>query len=134
MIPEAKRICKLRYKKEGSWWLHRGDRGSQSFRYRQRYPLRHRIACRIYRALKKGILKKPKCCQLCHRNYRPLEAHHSDYRRPFFILWVDSKCHLKIHKKSVLVKPVHFNSTRLVNPPQSSWQSRDGEKIKEGGC
>lgn len=47
-------------------------------------------------ALKKEFIYKPETCSMCSSS-KP-QAHHFDYNKPEWILWVCAKCHRKIHK------------------------------------
>lgn len=49
----------------------------------------------VERAVRNGLLVKPKKCQLCNSTKR-IEAHHHDYRKTLSVLWVCKKCHVKL--------------------------------------
>lgn len=54
--------------------------------------------------LRKGNIKKPKCCQCCKKN-KPLQAHHHDYTKPLDIIWTCATCHsIKDNRKSWIYK------------------------------
>lgn len=61
---------------------------------RQKYNAKH--TARI--AHKKGLLKKPKFCQLCGKE-KPLDKHHSDYNKPLKVIWICRQCHSSITYK-----------------------------------
>ena len=50
----------------------------------------------VWNATKKGILTRPKRCQMCSVECK-LEAHHADYNRPLEVIWVCRLCHGGIH-------------------------------------
>ncbi len=43
-------------------------------------------------AVKKGILVKPKWCEVCNL-VKPLQGHHEDYSKPLEVIWLCSGCH-----------------------------------------
>ena len=48
-------------------------------------------------AVKLGKLTRPKNCSLCKRNNLKINAHHEDYGKPFDVIWLCNRCHLRIH-------------------------------------
>jgi len=74
----------------------RGNRKNQSQRFRDKYIERNRAYQAVFRALKKGILKKPLHCSIC-KNGKFIMAHHKDYSQWLKVKWVCWKCHNKIH-------------------------------------
>lgn len=75
----------------------RGDRKSQSLRYRQKYSYKISAHNAVYRALKRGLLIKKTICQICGNSTLTL-AHHNNYSKWLDILWVCQICHNDIHK------------------------------------
>lgn len=53
-------------------------------------------------AIKKGLLEKPKECQICNLESR-LDAHHKNYEKPLEVLFICRICHNAIHKGSIVV-------------------------------
>ena len=51
----------------------------------------------LERAIKKGIIKKPKLCPECGSN-RKIEAHHHDYTKPLEVIWLCCACHRILHQ------------------------------------
>lgn len=43
-------------------------------------------------AVKLGIIKKPKICEICHQE-KKLTAHHDDYLKPLDVKWWCYECH-----------------------------------------
>lgn len=59
----------------------------------------HNEARRVFNyAVKKGWIEKPKVCPSCKSNKNRIEAHHSDYSKPFQVDWRCSQCHGKLHR------------------------------------
>lgn len=48
-------------------------------------------------ALKTGRLVRPEVCEDCGKKTKSIEAHHPDYRLPFFVRWLCRKCHARKH-------------------------------------
>lgn len=62
------------------------------------YKEKERARRAVYRAIKKGILKRPDCCSNpdCD-NVDNIQAHHSDYHRPLDVCWMCPSCHRAVH-------------------------------------
>jgi hypothetical protein len=60
---------------------------------------------RLYHALEKGYIIRPKKCEKCNSDSK-LEAHHHDYEKPLDVLWLCRNCHVRLHMT---------NSMRIVN-------------------
>lgn len=56
------------------------------------------ISChqKVERAIKNGVLIKPKLCSNCNRKTK-LHAHHDDYSKPLEVLWLCGSCHRLRH-------------------------------------
>lgn len=52
-------------------------------------------------ALRSGRLVRPEACSLCGETGRKIHAHHEDYRKPFEVEWLCSKCHGIRHTRLV---------------------------------
>lgn len=52
----------------------------------------------VLHALKADGLTRPDSCSSCHQ---PIvtEAHHPDYSRPLFVVWLCRDCHVQLHRK-----------------------------------
>lgn len=58
-------------------------------------------AYRIYRkAMRDGVLVKPKKCQKCKVLSDRIEGHHTDYFKPLKVIWLCTICHYKEPKSS----------------------------------
>lgn len=60
---------------------------------------------RVKRAIKHGVLRRSTTCAMCGckpepmRNGRSgLELHHTNYRKPLFVLSLCKSCHRKVHR------------------------------------
>lgn len=77
----------------------------------------------VSRAIKEGILKKPKRCSNCKLKAKKINAHHPDYSKPFEVVWLCQGCHSELHarlggcKKKPPSKPYNPDKRRtlLVN-------------------
>lgn len=65
-------------------------------KYNQEHPERNAIMLRVRRAIKKGVIVKPKTCCICGDETR-LYAHHPNYNEPLNVIFVCQSCHRKIH-------------------------------------
>lgn len=58
-----------------------------------------RTSIRVYtRALKDGVLVRPKQCSVCPST-KNIEGHHEDYSKPLEIIWLCKSCHHKRHRR-----------------------------------
>lgn len=62
------------------------------------------VVCKVYRAIKKGKLKKQPCI-FCGSTDR-IEAHHNDYEKPFEVVWLCNQHHKIWHYVLKRVKPI----------------------------
>lgn len=53
---------------------------------------------RLNDAIRYGKIVKPNECVLCKIKCNP-EAHHSDYSKPYDVMWLCSRCHHDLHKR-----------------------------------
>lgn len=56
-----------------------------------------RIALR--EAVKQGKATRPNSCRICGSDEGVIEAHHSDYNKPFDVVWFCRTCHRSEHKR-----------------------------------
>lgn len=47
--------------------------------------------------LRKKELIRPNRCSICNILHLKIEAHHPDYDKPYYIIWVCPKCHRNLH-------------------------------------
>ncbi len=59
-------------------------------------PAKHLAHAAVSRALQKGILVRPVCCERCGATGR-VEGHHDDYTRQLDVLWLCTMCHRARH-------------------------------------
>lgn len=53
--------------------------------------------------VKNGTIIKPDSCSICHAQ-GPVEGHHSDYSKPFDVIWLCRDCHDKESKEARLAE------------------------------
>jgi hypothetical protein len=64
--------------------------------WRKKNPIRNKAHKLLQNALKKGIIVKPKKCEICNKEKRII-GHHDDYMKPLVVKWICDSCHLKVH-------------------------------------
>ena len=69
-------------------------------KHRAKHHDRQLARQRVYMLIRKGTIKRPKYCSCCHVKCIP-HAHHPDYKNPFEVIFLCSKCHMEIHGKKV---------------------------------
>ena len=78
-------------------WAGGNSRHSRnSKRFRQRYPEKYAAHRVVERALREGRLKR-QICERCGRS-DDIHAHHEDYSRPLFVMWLCRSCHISEHQ------------------------------------
>jgi hypothetical protein len=50
-------------------------------------------------ALRDGRITKPKNCTICNKGGVRIHGHHSDYTKPFSVIWCCKDCHAAFHTK-----------------------------------
>ena len=55
---------------------------------------------RIHNATKSGRMVRPPKCSACDKSAK-IEAHHSDYARPYDVVWLCPPCHNSKHRRAV---------------------------------
>ena len=90
--------------------------------WRAASKIKRRAHDTVRRALKKGTIEKPLQCCECHK-ICATEAHHEDYSRPLFIMWLCRKCHHSKH-----LGPLQIASRKQV--PRKGEQTST-HKLKE---
>lgn len=87
-----KRSKKIYYQK------HR-DKLIQSVRqYQQNNPVEYKARDCLNKAIKCGKIIRPLYCGLCGKRCTP-DGHHSDYSKPYEVMWLCRSCHNKLHKE-----------------------------------
>lgn len=65
----------------------------------------------VRRAVKDGVLLKPKACSKCsdEPEVRKLHGHHEDYTRPLDVIWLCVSCHVNLHFPNRVGKQRYIN-------------------------
>jgi ribosomal protein S27AE len=69
--------------------------------YDKLWPEQARAKWLVQKAVQRGKIKKPSCCQQCGQSFpaHKLQAHHHDYSRPLDVSWYCGPCHKMVHKE-----------------------------------
>lgn len=54
----------------------------------------------VFKAVKEGILTRPKICSNCKRPSNRIEGHHHDHSKPLDVIWLCRKCHKNTHMRN----------------------------------
>lgn len=65
-------------------------------------------------AKRRGVLKIPNRCEVCEST-PPEHMHHHDYSRPLDVVWVCTKCHGVLHRKTKF-EPIGNRTNHLSKP------------------
>jgi len=69
---------------------------NNSKEFREKNPEKIEAQQSTRRAIKKGLLIRPKICSKCQKNCKP-HAHHEDYSKHLDIIWLCNDCHYNHH-------------------------------------
>jgi hypothetical protein len=61
-----------------------------------RTPEKYKARSKLLYAIKKGLIVRPSNCSKCDSTTK-IEAHHTDYSKPFDVLWLCRVCHVSAH-------------------------------------
>jgi hypothetical protein len=55
----------------------------------------------LSKALQRGTITKPNCCERCSAELeaREIHGHHHDYSKPLEVEWLCRSCHVEEHRK-----------------------------------
>jgi hypothetical protein len=69
--------------------------------YNKLWPEQARAKWLVQKAVQRGKIRKPACCQMCGEPFPSdkLQAHHHDYSRPLDVSWYCDSCHKAVHKE-----------------------------------
>jgi len=67
----------------------------------ERYPEKSRARKLVHKALRHGQIFPPDLCETCLQDL-PLEGHHEDHSRPYYLVWLCKDCHA-FHDKHKLM-------------------------------
>lgn len=81
---------------------------AEAVRYKKH---KHKVLARLKAryAVKKGILVKPKWCEVCNL-VKPLQGHHEDYSKPLEVIWLCTGCHADADRE------LELNSAAPITP------------------
>lgn len=68
-------------------------------KYRMRHSEKVKARMDLYNAVTAGKVKKPLHCSSCGQRCE-CDGHHTDYNKPFDIIWLCRKCHNTLHNQS----------------------------------
>lgn len=70
-------------------------------RYEKKNPLKHKARYLFRLAVSRGDIMRPSVCSKCKTEMTSdvVEGHHEDYNKPFDVIWLCRKCHIKLHVK-----------------------------------
>lgn len=91
----TKRLKKYRSTKEGRFKVYQAV-----YRSIRKNSLHQLARYKVFFAVKKGVLKRPKVCPMCKKR-KMIEAHHEDYTKPLQVVWMCRQCHADHHKKVI---------------------------------
>jgi hypothetical protein len=97
--------------------LHRNARQAA---YREAHPERERAKLTLNNAIRAGNIRRCTRCEECgERGF--IEAHHSDYSRPYYVTWLCKSCHASLEDGR------HFGAGQVKHAAQSAPAIRDGK-------
>jgi len=83
--------------KHSSFYRDKRNEYSRSY-YSKKNKLKHSARTKLMHAVRDGLIVKPINCAICYSD-KNIEAHHSDYLKPFDVLWLCKKCHHLEHRR-----------------------------------
>lgn len=78
-----------------SWDLKHPEKPHENYAKRK---TQHRASTTLGRAVRSGMITKPKQCELCGETTK-LEGHHEDYSQSLVVKWLCRPCHARIGRK-----------------------------------
>jgi hypothetical protein len=94
ITPKAKLDANRRYRQRSKTALAAYWRA-----WRKKHPGRKSAHGKVQRAVKNGVLVRPKACQECGKRTSLLDAHHDQgYAMPLRVRWLCKKCHMACRK------------------------------------
>jgi len=74
-----------------------------------RDPIKRTIRSRADKAIRSGNIKRPDNCEHCGAKAL-LDAHHEDYNRPFYLIFLCRSCHTKHHLYGLdIIEPTDYS-------------------------
>ena len=75
---------------------HRKEANERLKNWRKKNPFKASTYIVVRKALRNGVLVRPKICTKCHLS-KKLHAHHPDYRKALHIVWLCLSGHRREH-------------------------------------
>jgi hypothetical protein len=93
---ETSRKAQLKYYKT--------DKGREKYNrhnrlQREKFPEKMRARSLLSNAIVEGKIVKPTRCSLCFSEDFVIEGHHTDYSKPYDVIWICRPCHGTVHRK-----------------------------------
>ena len=96
-VQGGRRICRTCRQVHSVESLRRRVERGQAAAYQRQYRVQHGDRARargaVRRALDRGDLQRPECCEECGGDSTRIEAHHDDYSKPLEVRWLCVYCH-----------------------------------------
>jgi len=97
----SKQGRKVNNKAEKKYYkTHKQQKSDYAKRYRKNNPVKYEARYQFSNATKLGKIQRPTHCQMCGVECIT-NGHHSDYLKPYDVLFVCDSCHGKLHRKVV---------------------------------
>lgn len=82
---------------------HKRENAAEERRYRRKFPERSSARWAVYRAVRTGMLTRPRHCSKCGRECKPNGHHHRGYAKEFWldVIWLCMECHVAEHCPSI---------------------------------
>lgn len=58
---------------------------------------KHNARKKLLRAIKAGKVIRPTTCEMCGKENVMCEGHHTDYSKPYDVMWLCKECHENMH-------------------------------------
>jgi hypothetical protein len=76
----------------------------RSKEYIKNNPKKRKALYDLHLAIRYGRIIKPTVCSICGKGNCRIEGHHTDYSKPFDVIWCCHNCHKDIHQELLTKK------------------------------